>query len=156
MIGAGSICDMGSQFDFYDGGGLDICFMGALEMDRFGNVNAHRGVDQVAGIGGFGNITSSTRNVIFCLTTSTKGLNVTEEDGSIHINSEGSISKIVDKVRSISFSGPRAVENGQRVLYVTERCVLQLTPVGLKLIEVYPGIDKQRDIKDRLCFEIMG
>ncbi len=154
MIGAGSICDMGSQFDFYDGGGLDICFMGALEMDRFGNVNAHRGVDQVAGIGGFGNITSATRNVIFCLTTSTKGLNVTEEDGSIHINSEGSISKIVDKVRSISFSGPRAVENGQRVLYITERGVLELRPEGLTLVEVYPGVDIKKDIVDRIPFEI--
>ena len=85
MIGAGSICDMANQFDFYDGGGLDICFMGALEMDRFGNVNAHRGADQVAGIGGFGNITAATKNVAFCLTTSTKGLDVREVDGKIQI-----------------------------------------------------------------------
>ena len=155
MIGAGSISDMSMQFDFYDGGGLDCCFMGALEMDRFGNVNAHRGVDQCSGIGGFGNIPAATQNVIFCLTFDTKGLNVTEEDGRVRILSEGTIPKIVDKVRSISFSGQRAVENGQRVLYVTERCVFTLRPRGLALTEVYPGIDKQRDILDRLPFPVL-
>ena len=155
MIGADSICDMSMQFDFYDGGGLDYCFMGALEMDRFGNVNAHRGVDQASGIGGFGNITAATRNVVFCLTFNTKGLNVTEENGSVKINQEGAIPKIVDRVRSISFSGPRAVQTGQRVLYVTERCVFMLRPEGLALVEVYPGVDKKRDILDRLPFPVL-
>ena len=155
MIGADSICDMSMQFDFYDGGGLDCCFMGALEMDRLGNVNAHRGVDQASGIGGFGNITAATRNVVFCLTFNTKGLDVTEEDGKVKINREGTIPKIVDHVRSISFSGPRAVQNGQRVLYVTERCVFALRPEGLALIEVYSGVDKQRDILDRLPFAVI-
>ncbi len=155
MIGADSICDMSMQFDFYDGGGLDCCFMGALEMDRLGNVNAHRGVDQASGIGGFGNITAATRNVVFCLTFNTKGLDVTEEGGKVKINREGTIPKIVDHVRSISFSGPRAVQNGQRVLYVTERCVFALRHEGLALIEVYPGVDKQRDILDRLPFAVI-
>ena len=155
MIGADAICDMSMQFDFYDGGGLDCCFMGALELDRLGNVNAHRGEDQVAGIGGFGNITAATRNVIFCLTFNTRGLNVTEEDGLVRINREGAIPKLVERVRSISFSGPRAVQNGQRVLYVTERCVFALRADGLALIEVYPGVDKQRDILDRLPFPVL-
>ena len=155
MIGADAICDMSMQFDFYDGGGLDCCFMGALEMDRLGNVNAHRGLDQASGIGGFGNITAATKNVIFCLTTSTKGLNVTEEDGKVRIRQEGTVSKLVDRVRSISFSGPRAIRNGQRVLYVTERCVFELRPGGLTLTEVYPGVDKQRDILDRLPFPVI-
>jgi propionate CoA-transferase len=155
MIGADIICDMSMQFDFYDGGGLDMCFMGALEMDKYGNVNAHRGADQATGIGGFGNITSATHSVVFCLTFDTKGLDVAEEDGNVVIRQEGSIPKIVDKVRSISFSGKRAVQNGQRVLYVTERCVFQLTPEGLALTEVYPGIDKQKDILDRLPFEVI-
>ena len=155
MIGADIICDMSMQFDFYDGGGLDMCFMGALEMDRYGNVNAHRGADQATGIGGFGNITSATKNVIFCLTFNTKGLDVCEEDGKVVIRQEGSIPKIVDKVRSISFSGKRAIQNGQRVLYVTERCVFELTPDGLALTEVYPGIDKQKDILDRLPFSVI-
>ena len=155
MIGADAICDMSMQFDFYDGGGLDACFMGALELDRSGSVNAHRGADQASGIGGFGNITAATKKVVFCFTFNTKGLQVAEEDGKVRIQKEGSIPKIVEKVRSISFSGPRAVRNGQQVLYVTERCVFALRPQGLALIEVYPGIDKQRDILDRLPFPVL-
>jgi len=154
MIGAGSITDMSMQFDFYDGGGLDLCFMGGLEMDREGNVNAHRSADSAAGIGGFGNITSATRSVAFCLTFDTKGLSVTEENGTVRIEQEGEVPKIVEKVRSISFSGKRAVKNGQHVLYITERCVFELTPEGLALTEVYPGIDKERDILKRLPFPV--
>ena len=155
MIGADAICDMSMQFDFYDGGGLDCCFMGALEMDGLGNVNAHRGLDQVSGVGGFANITASTRKVVFCLTFNTKGLNVTEEDGRVVIRQEGAVPKLVERVRAISFSGPRAIRNGQRVLYVTERCVFELRPEGLTLTEVYPGIDKRRDILDRLPFPVL-
>ena len=92
--------------------------------------------------------------MVFCFTFSTKGLQVTEADGKVHIEQEGAIPKIVEKVRSISFSGPRAVRNGQQVLYVTERCVFALRPEGLALIEVYPGIDKRRDILDRLPFPV--
>jgi len=156
MIGAASVYDMSNQFDLYNNGGLDICFMGAYEVDRFGNVNAHRSDGDYAGIGGFANITAKTRTVVFCLTFNTKGLEVKEEDGRVTIVKNGSVPKFVDEVRSISFSARNAVANGQRVLYVTERCVMQLTPVGLKLIEVYPGVDRQKDIKDMLSFEIMG
>ena len=155
MIGAGSISDMSMQFDFYDGGGLDRCFMGALEMDQYGNVNAHRGADHYAGVGGFCNITAATRNVIFCMTFSARGLAVSEENGRIRIEQEGSIPKIVENVRSISFSGKKAVENGQNVLYITERCVFALRPEGLALIEVYPGIDKENDILAKLPFAVV-
>ena len=155
MIGAGSISDMSMQFDFYDGGGLDRCFMGALEMDRHGNVNAHRGADYCAGVGGFCNITSATPNVIFCFTFSAKGLALTEENGKLRIEKEGTIPKIVEDVRSISFSGKRAIETGQNVLYITERCVFTLRPEGLALIEVYPGINKQKDVLDRLPFPVI-
>ena len=93
--------------------------------------------------------------MVFCLTFDTKGLLVAEEDGKVRIQQEGAVPKIVDKVRSISFSGPRAIRNGQQVLYVTERCVFALRPQGLALIEVYPGIDKQRDILDRLPFPVL-
>ena len=154
MIGAGSISDMSMQFDFYDGGGLDRCFMGALEMDQYGNVNAHRSADYYAGVGGFCNITAATKNVIFCLSFSARGLSVSQENGQIRIEKEGKIPKIVENVRSISFSGRKAIENGQNVLYITERCVFALRPEGLALIEVYPGIDKQRDILEKLPFAV--
>ncbi len=154
MIGAASVYDMANQFDLYNHGGLDICFMGALEVDAHGNVNAHRGPGAYAGIGGFANITARTPTVVFCLTFNTKGLNVTQNDGQVHIIENGSIPKFVKEVRSISFSARKALQNGQKVLYVTERCVFILNSRGLKLLEVYPGIDVQTDILDLLPFDV--
>lgn len=150
-IGSDCIVGMAEQFDFYDGGGLDICFMGALEVDKHGNVNVHQLPNKPVGIGGFGNITGAAKTVVFCLTFNAKGLDVLEdESGNVHILSEGSIPKFVDRVAAISFSAKNALLNGQRVLYVTERCVFALTENGLKLIEVSDGIDTQKDILNRL------
>ena len=154
MIGAASVYDMANQFDLYNNGGLDICFMGALEVDAQGNVNAHRGQGAFAGIGGFANITAKTPTVVFCLPFNTKGLDVTQSKGVVTIHSEGSIPKFVKEVGSVSFSAKRAIANGQKVLYVTERCVFRLTPKGLKLIEAYPGVDVKKDILKQLPFEV--
>ena len=154
MIGAASVYDMANQFDLYDNGGLDVCFMGALEVDKEGNVNAHRGPGAFAGIGGFANITSKTPTVVFCFSFTAKGLEVSQTKGIVTVEKEGTIPKFVDQVKSISFSARRAIANGQKVLYVTERCVFRLTPKGLKLIEVYPGIDVQKDILELLPFEV--
>ena len=88
------------------------------------------------------------------MTFDAKGLDVTQEKGVVTIRKEGEIPKFVERVNSVSFSAKRAIENGQKVLYVTERCVFRLTPKGLKLIEVYPGVDIQKDILDRLPFEV--
>jgi len=154
VIGADCMIDMANQFDLYNNGGLDICFMGGIEVDQYGNVNAHRGPGAFAGVGGFANITAITRTVVFCLTFNTKGLVVEEKDDLITIKNNGSVSKIVDYVSSVSFSAKRARINKQKVLYVTERCVFALGEHGLKLIEVYPGIDMKRDILDLLPFKI--
>ena len=154
MIGAASVYDMANQFDLYDNGGLDVCFMGALEVDGQGNVNAHRGPGAFAGIGGFANITAKTSTVVFCLTFNTKGLEVSQKKGVVTIEKEGTIPKFVEEVKSISFSAKRAIANGQKVLYVTERCVFRLTPKGLKLIEVFPGVDAEKDILSHLPFEV--
>ena len=154
MIGAASVYDMANQFDLYNSGGLDICFMGALEVDKYGNVNAHRGPGAYAGIGGFANITAQTSTVVFCLTFNTKGLEVHRDGDAVLIDENGVVPKFVDNVRSISFSARKAIANGQKVLYVTERCVFILTARGLKLLEVYPGVDVQRDILDLLPFDI--
>jgi len=150
MLDPGSVYPMGQQFDFYDGGGLDICFMGGLEADEEGNVNAHRGPGAFSGVGGFANITSNTHTVVFCMTFNTKGLDVETDGEGVRIVRDGAIPKFVKRVKSVSFSGKRAVENGQRVLYVTERCVFELTPEGMKIREVYPGIDAERDILKQL------
>jgi len=152
-IGADMISDMAAQFDFYDGGGLDICFLGGLEADKEGNVNAHKLEGSYAGIGGFANITHATKTVVFCMSFTTKGLLATNENGKIQIKREGSINKFKKKVSAISFSGKNAINRGQRVLYVTERCVFELTENGIKLKEVFPGIDETRQIRDMLDFE---
>lgn len=154
MIGAASMNDMANQFDLYDNGGLDICFMGALEVDRFGNVNSHRGPGAFSGIGGFANITAKTHTVVFCLTFNTKGLDVAENGDSVEIIKNGSIPKFVDKIDNISFSAKRAHVNGQRVLYITERCVFELSENGLRLTQVYDGVDVKKDILELLPFEV--
>ena len=154
MIGAASVYDMANQFDLYDNGGLDICFMGALEVDKYGNVNAHRGPGAYAGIGGFANITAKTPTVVFCLTFNTKGLQVSKDGDSISIDQNGSVPKFVKSVQSVSFSARKAIERGQKVLYITERCVFILTARGLKLLEVYPGVDVEKDILALLPFDV--
>lgn len=154
VIGAASMYDMANQFDLYDNGGLDICFMGGLEVDKYGNVNSHRGPGAFSGIGGFANITAKTPAVIFCLTFNTKGLDVVEEDEKISVKQNGSIPKFVNEIQNISFSAKRALVNHQRVLYVTERCVFELGKNGLKLIEVYPGVDVEKDVLSLLPFDV--
>ena len=106
------------------------------------------------GIGGFANITSKTPTVVFCFSFTAKGLEVSQTKGIVTVEKEGTIPKFVDQVKSTSFSARRAIAHGQKVLYVTERCVFRLTPKGLKLIEVYPGIDVQKDILELLPFEV--
>lgn len=152
-IGSDMICDMAAQFDFYNGGGLDICFMGALEVDKYGNVNSHRIGNSFLGIGGFANITSKTKNVVFCLSFTAQGLLTIEDNNKVIIKSEGEIKKFKSKIDAISFSAKNALINKQNVLYVTERCVFKLVPEGLKLVEVFGGIDKQKQILDLLSFK---
>ncbi len=152
-IGADMICDMATQFDFYDGGGLNICFLGGLEVDARGNVNSHSLPDGYAGIGGFANITHATKNIVFCISFTTKGLEMEKRDGGVHIAKEGSVKKFKRQVSAISFSGKDAFKRGQRVLYVTERCVFELAENGLKLVEVYPGVDEAKQVRELLDFE---
>ncbi len=154
MIGAASVYDMANQFDLYNSGGLNICFMGAFEVDRHGNVNAHRGPETFSGIGGFANITAKTPTVVFCLTFNTKGLVMERKKDDVTIIQNGEIPKFVNEVRSVSFSAVRARKNKQRVLYVTERCVFELTDTGLCLREVYPGVDAEKDILSLLPFPV--
>jgi propionate CoA-transferase len=153
-IGADMISDMAAQFDFYDGGGLDICFLGGLEADADGNVNVHKLDGFYPGIGGFANITHSTKTIVFCMSFTTKGLIAANENGKISIKQEGNIRKFKKDISAISFSAKNALKRGQRVLYVTERCVFELTDKGLTLTEVYPGVDEKTQIRNLLDFEV--
>ncbi|MCL2697757.1 MAG: propionate CoA-transferase [Oscillospiraceae bacterium] len=153
-IGADMVCDMAAQFDFYDGGGLDICFLGGLEADMHGNVNVHKLEGGYPGIGGFANITFATKTIVFCMSFTTKGLIAAKGNGGVTIKQEGTIAKFKREIAAVSFSGANAVKRGQRVLYVTERCVFELTASGIKLKEVYGGIDEKKQIRDLLDFEL--
>ncbi len=144
--GPRSIYSIAQQFDFYGGGGLDICFLGCLEVDIMGNVNSHYSVKKLSGIGGFADIAQSTGKVIFCFSLTAAGLEIEADGEQVKIKQEGKINKIVPKVQAISFSAENARQSGQEVLYITERCVFRLGEKGLELAEVYEGIDYETEI----------
>ncbi|WP_199565383.1 acyl CoA:acetate/3-ketoacid CoA transferase [Spongiactinospora rosea] len=135
-----------SMFDFYDGGGLDIASLSFAQVDRFGNVNVHAFDERPRGPGGFINISTRTKRLCFVGAFTAGGLRVSFEDGSLRILQEGRERKFVDAVTEISFNGELAPGKGQSVRYITERAVFELMPEGLRLIEVAPGIDVERDV----------
>jgi propionate CoA-transferase len=147
-----AIIDQPAQFDFYDGGGLDIAVLGAVEVDAEGSVNVSQFGGRFAGVGGFINIAQSARRVVFCCTFRVGGLEVAAENGALRIVREGGQAKFVRRVQQVGFHGPSAVERGQPVLFVTERAVFELTPEGLTLIETAPSIDLQRQVLDLMEF----
>jgi acetate CoA-transferase len=147
-----AMLDMPAQFDFYDGGGLDICFLSFAELDQTGNVNVHRFNGKIQGTGGFVNICQNSRKVIFSGTLTAGGLKTSIENGEVHIDQEGKFKKLIPQVPEITFNGKDAIRRGQDVLYITERAVFRLTPDGLELCEVAPGMDVEKDIIDKMGF----
>lgn len=141
------------QFEYYTGTGIDFTFMGAGEMDRYGNVNATRMGPVAAGAGGFIDITSTAKNVVFCSTFTGGGIKVELDEDGFHLVQEGRFKKLVKKVQQISYNGKLAVERGQNMYYVTERAVFQLTKDGPMLIEIAKGADLQKDILDNMEFQ---
>lgn len=141
------------QFDFYSGGGVDIAFLGAGEIDAKGNVNVSRLGQDVVGPGGFVDISQGAKAVVFCGTFETGGLAVRTGDGRLDIERDGRIPKFVDAVREVTFCGPSALGRGKPILYVTERAVFRLTQDGPMLVEIAPGVDLHRHVLDRMAFK---
>lgn len=153
-----AVVDQPAQFDFYEGGGIDLAILGLAELDGHGNVNVSKfGEGEgtlIAGVGGFINITQSARAVVFMGTLTAGGLEIRAENGQLKIVTEGRVRKIVPEVSHLSFNGPYVASLAVPVLYVTERAVFEMRPDAdgesrLTLVEIAPGIDLQRDVLDQ-------
>ncbi|MEA4827384.1 MAG: acyl CoA:acetate/3-ketoacid CoA transferase [Clostridium sp.] len=152
-INGEAILDQAYQFDFYDGGGLDVAFLGLAQCDTKGNINVSKFGPKIAGCGGFINITQNAKKVVYCGTFTAGGLDVKAEDGKLVIVKEGKVKKFIPEVEQVTFSGDYAKEVGQPVLYITERAVFELRKEGLVLTEIAPGVDLQKDVLDQMAFK---
>jgi propionate CoA-transferase len=142
-----------AQFNFYDGGGLDIAFLGMVQTDREGNVNASKVPGMLTGCGGFINISQNAKKVVFCGTFTTKGAHLQVGAGKITVVSEGAIHKFVNEVDQITFNGQYAQSRDQKVLYITERAVFERVDKGMLLREIAPGIQLETDVLAQMDFQ---
>jgi propionate CoA-transferase len=145
------------QFTLLQGAGFDHALLSFLEIDREGNVNVHHLAKRrhvTAGVGGFADITSRAKSIVFIGAFNAGRRDIALTDGALDIRTDGAVAKIVDQVSAVTFSGRRAREQGQRVRYITERCVMDLLPSGLTVTEIAPGVDLHRDILSQIPFAI--
>ena len=144
------------QFSYFQAAGFDASLLSFLEVGRNGSVNVSRlsaVPHRTAGAGGFVDITSRARKIVFSGNFNA-GAKMRIENNKLIIDREGNIPKFVEHVDQVSFSGPKAKRQEQDVTYVTERCVIKLINGCLTVVEIAPGIDLQKDILDQAATEI--
>ena len=141
-----------AQFDFYDGGGLDLAFLSFAEVDPQGNVNVSRFGDRIIGVGGFINISQNAKCVVFGGTLTAGDLDLAWEDGRTLIRKEGRHRKFVPRLEQVCYSAQLGRAKGQVTLFVTERAVFRVGSDGLELIEIAPGLDAERDVIAHMGF----
>jgi len=152
MYNPSAILDDGYQFDFFQGGGLDMAFLGFAQIDQEGNINSSRFGKVITGCGGSIDISQNAKKVIYCGSFAVKSQQEIGPDG-VKVSHPGKFRKFVKQVQQVSFSGKYALEKGQEVLYVTERAVFRLMKEGLTLMEIAPGINLESDILDMMDFK---
>lgn len=148
-----SLMNIIHTMDLYDGGYLDVTVLGLAEMDKEGNVNVSKFNGRLAGPGGFIDISQATKKVIFVGSFTSGGLKEKVENNELKIIEEGKIIKFKKKVDQITFSAKEAIKNNQKILYITERAVFELTENGVTLIEIAPGVDLKKDILENMEFK---
>jgi propionate CoA-transferase len=148
-----SIVDQPYQFDFYDGGGLDLAFLSFAQVDAEGSVNVSRFNGRIIGVGGFINISQHAKKVIFSGAFTAGEVDIFWPAGKTVISREGRFKKFVSHLEQVSYSGQFAQERNQEALYITERAVFRRSLKGLELIEIAPGIDLDRDILAHMDFK---
>lgn len=144
------------QFSYFQAAGFDASLLSFLQIDRNGSVNVSKlsaCPHVTAGSGGFVDITTRAKRIVFSGYFSA-GAKFELVNGKLEITRQGKVAKIVDEVEQVSFSGKRAVAQGQQITYVTERCVMELTREGLLVTEIAPGLDLQRDILDQADIDL--
>ena len=139
-------------FDFYDGGGIDVAYLGLAQADRRGNVNVSRFAGRVTGPGGFIDITQNAKKVCFMGSFTAGKTELRVGDGKLDIVTDSDGVKFVEQVEHVTFSADYAMKHGHTVLYITERAVFRLTPGGVMLTEIAPGVDPEKDILGKMAF----
>ncbi|MBZ2195560.1 acyl CoA:acetate/3-ketoacid CoA transferase [Occultella gossypii] len=153
-----AIMQSADQFTLLQGAGFSHTLLSFLEIDARGNVNVHhlpRRRHVTAGVGGFADITAAAPEIVFVGSFTAGRRQIEVGADGLGIVEDGPHTKLVPEVAAVTFNGQLALRRGQRVIYVTERCVMELRPEGITVTEIAPGVDLDRDVLARSAFPLL-